>query len=580
MIANTHHYKNLIPMKNSIFLILVLLAIFNYNAANSNNEETNSILSSLKGSTDVFCTPDLYTLTKNLADEFCTQNPNLNIKVIIVKESSIAEILNTGKYLGFISYTNEYQNTLDNEMLLKIVVGRNVVIPIINSKNPFINEIFQKGISPAKLAQIFEDSEIRNWGTLLNNNINIPINFYMIYDKSIISGLAKFLNINQFSIEGTHVENSDELMSLIQNDPYSIGFCKMIHALDLSTHRIVENINLLPLDRNSNGEIEYFERIYDDLNSFSRGVWIGKYPKSLSNNIYSISPVNPTNKIQKEFMKWIITDGQHILNSSGYSELAFGERQRKLDKLLYNDIETKTSQGDYAITKLVTIISISFIILGFIIILVIRYFKNKQTLVVDPTPKDYQIFNENSIRVPRGLYFDKTHTWAFMEKNGNVRVGIDDFLQHVTGPLTQIKLKNTGMKFKKGDSILSIIQNGKQLQINAPISGTILSQNKALSSKSSILNSAPYSDGWIYLIEPSKWLKEIQFLIMEKKYKEWLKNEFSRIKDFLAVSLKSKSVGYTHSVFQEGGELKDNILADFGPEVWEDFQTDFLDTSK
>jgi len=45
--------------------------------------------------------------------------------------------------------------------------------------------------------------------------------------------------------------------------------------------------------------------------------------------------------------------------------------------------------------------------------------------------------NENSILAPGGLFYDKTHTWAFMEENGQVKIGINDFLQHVTGVIKQ-----------------------------------------------------------------------------------------------------------------------------------------------
>ena len=33
-------------------------------------------------------------------------------------------------------------------------------------------------------------------------------------------------------------------------------------------------------------------------------------------------------------------------------------------------------------------------------------------------------------------------------------------------------------------------------------------------------------------------------------------------------------------VLQDGGELRTGILAEFGPEVWEEFQTNFIDVSK
>ena len=67
---------------------------------------------------------------------------------------------------------------------------------------------------------------------------------------------------------------------------------------------------------------------------------------------------------------------------------------------------------------------------------------------------------------------------------------------------------------------------------------------------------------------------------MAEKYKEWLQDEFIRLKDFLAVSMRSNTNVYAHVILQDGGELTDNVLADLGPEVWEDFQTKFIDISK
>jgi len=141
-------------------------------------------------------------------------------------------------------------------------------------------------------------------------------------------------------------------------------------------------------------------------------------------------------------------------------------------------------------------------------------------------------------------------------------------------------MKNPGEKVKKGEQLFSIIQQGKQLDIYAPISGIIKDYNHILSEKTSIINSSPYSNGWVYLIEPTNWTRELRFLLMGEKYKEWLKNEFSRLKDFLALSVKGDNVNDAHIVLQDGGELKDGILAELGPNVWEDFQTQFIDTSK
>ena len=167
-----------------------------------------------------------------------------------------------------------------------------------------------------------------------------------------------------------------------------------------------------------------------------------------------------------------------------------------------------------------------------------------------------------------------------MEKDGNVSIGIDDFLQHVTGTLTRVEMRNPGEKVKKGELLFSIVQFGKRLSLYSPVSGIIKQQNEALIEDASKINSSPYSDGWIYRIEPSNWFEEVKFMDMAEKYKKWINTEFSRMKDFLAATLKPDSLEFSHVVLQDGGILKEGVLADFGPEVWDDFQTNFLEIYK
>ena len=220
------------------------------------------------------------------------------------------------------------------------------------------------------------------------------------------------------------------------------------------------------------------------------------------------------------------------------------------------------------------------VICGVIAIAVISILRKEKTVVTYSDVKIMPLINENLIAAPKGLYFDKTHTWAFMEKDGIVKVGIDDFLQHVTGMLTKIKMKEPGEQIRKGEKILSIIRNGKQLNIYSPVSGIIRARNQRLLNDSSVLNTSPYSEGWVYMIEPANWLREIEFLFMVEKYKEWLTDEFKRLKDFLSASVMSDKLVVQHIILQDGGELSDNVLAELSPEVWENFQTSFIDTSR
>ena len=95
-----------------------------------------------------------------------------------------------------------------------------------------------------------------------------------------------------------------------------------------------ENIRLLPIDKNGNGHVDFFESIYNSPDDLSRGVWIGKYPHALSGSIYAMSQTRPADKNALAFLTWIVTDGGKYLASNGYGELISLEKQSNLASLM------------------------------------------------------------------------------------------------------------------------------------------------------------------------------------------------------------------------------------------------------
>jgi glycine cleavage system H lipoate-binding protein/ABC-type phosphate transport system substrate-binding protein len=563
-------------MKRTIVLLTGLL-LMNYSIIYCKPSVTSSIVS-YEDSLCVLSSPDLFRLSNAWASEYNRLYPEKKIKVVSVSDTKMADRLMSEGYIGFVS--NEYYSGFDIQSLWKVVVGRDVIVPVINSKNPSINEIGKQGISTESFTKLFENAEPKNWSSLVKSNLNSKVNYYWINDQSIKAGIASFIKATPDIAGGIEVGSGEELIAAIQKDPYGLGFCKMINTIDYRNQRISADITLLPIDRNGNGMVDYNEKIYEDLNVFSRGVWIGKYPKALFSNIYSVSSGEPKNEKEVAFLKWVLTDGQQFLYNNGYSDLLISERQTLIDKLYIAETYAAATVKDRSLPKTVLLSLISLVVAGLIIDTVVRYRRRKKAKVTSSHIDSHSVLDQNSLVVPKGLYFDKTHTWAFMEQNGVVKVGIDDFLQHITGSITSIKMKSTGKKVKKGDQILSIIQNGKQLNLYSPVTGIIIEQNVSLEKNAGLLNSSPYNEGWIYKIEPLNWHRENQLLFMADKHREFIKNEFSRLKDFLAVTLNADTERFSTVIMQDGGVLRDGILSDLGPEVWDDFQTKFIDPSR
>jgi len=563
-------------MKNLIFFTLGLLLLFTVtlNSQASTPQEKPQPGSAITISSSA----ELFGLTQAWAKAYTKVNPALHVEVVRSVAPSSETRLSTTDGLSFVSESTATARPLATDW--RIVVGHEAIVPVINAQNPYLAEIALQGLSARELAGIFQNSGQNNWGELLGIAKTANVNAYYVDHALVTSGLSGFLKIDSKNILATKTTDGAQMLAAISNDPNAIGFCSLRDILDMTTLDLPENISLLPIDRNDNGLIDYKEKIYDNLGAFMRGAWIGKYPKALCSNIYSVAGSKPTNTAELAFLNWVLSDGQQLLNAQGYYDLAYNERQLTTDQLLLSTTPFIASMDKNAMAKLVLLILGGLLILGFLVDALVRYFLNRKSRVPDAASIHPFVFNESALEVPKGLYYDKSHTWAFMEKDGLVKIGIDDFLQHITGPLTQIKMKNAGEKVRRGDELVTIIQKGKQLRITAPVSGIIMAQNKNLIKETSLINASPYSEGWVYMIEPANWSKETQFLSMAEKQRAALKNEFLRLKDFLASAVKPSSLAFAHVVLQDGGELSDNILENLGPEVWEDFQQQFIDTNR
>jgi glycine cleavage system H lipoate-binding protein/ABC-type phosphate transport system substrate-binding protein len=531
-------------------------------------------IDSQKDTITILSTQDVFGLSETLLLEYNNLYPDLKFLLKLVEVPELKDLIKNKNSIGFISQETGIAN--GDESLQKILIGRDVDVMIMNSENPYSGIIEKKGLSAEKLADILKSQNKTNWGTLLGNDQETQVHFYIGEEETTQLAIMDFLKVSSTAIGGLETKKGKDMISTVQKDTYAIGFCKIGNIFDSNRQGFAEGIKLIPIDKNGNGIIDYNEKIYDNPENFRRGIWVGKYPRSLINNIYSVSSILPADKNVSDYLSWVLTDGQQFLELNGFTELVYNERQAKLDKLKDFEIQTEPTKEHYALIK-IAIIIIAFFVVGGSVVYIINFKRRNLLKILLKDSVDFpKTINENSLIIPNGLYFDKTHIWSFMEKDGIVKVGVDDFLQKITGKYTRIKLKNPGVKIKRNEQFLTLIQKGKQLNIYSPISGRIKEINEVLVTDPDTINSAPYSEGWVYMIEPSNWLREIQFLKMAENYKAWIINEFSRLKDFLAISGNKENPDQGF-VFQEGGELKNHVLKDFGPEVWEDFQQEFLD---
>jgi glycine cleavage system H protein len=218
-------------------------------------------------------------------------------------------------------------------------------------------------------------------------------------------------------------------------------------------------------------------------------------------------------------------------------------------------------------------------VIGYLLILIIFWNVMKNPKAIITRIQDaISTLSATILRIPQGIFFNKHHVWTHLGESGAAKVGLDDFLQHVTGNVKFSSLKNPGETIRKGDLMTEIIQNGKHLRVYSPISGEILNTNVDLQETPEILSKDPYDNGWIYKIKPSNWVKETKTYLLAEEATKWSANEFLRFKDFLTGGpMRTLSSEPSMMLLQDGGEIRENVLSDLPNEVWENFQEEFLD---
>ncbi|MEI7983897.1 MAG: hypothetical protein WCI71_19785, partial [Bacteroidota bacterium] len=329
-----------------------------------------------EGTIAILNTPDLQNLTHKWVDAFTGLNPGFTIKA-----GQISGYSNTGlsSGTGLMLLSDDYYHNLKNKSAWNMVIGRDVIVPVINSKNPFLNELQQRGLTAEEFAMLFNNPDRRNWGIVAAKGEKIPVHLYISSDASVQTQIASFLNTDRVPTTGVTTGSDESVQTALQNDPYAIVFCNLVNILDVTGNNFVGNLQILPVDKNRNGRMDYFEKIYENPGNFLRGVWIGKYPQALCRNIYAVSNGKPENAAEIAFLQWVLTGGQQFLGPNGYSCLVSSERQSNLAGLQSGEIYIASSGGPSAF-QVVSIAMIFLVIAGFILSMLFQYRKHKHEI--------------------------------------------------------------------------------------------------------------------------------------------------------------------------------------------------------
>ena len=87
--------------------------------------------------------------------------------------------------------------------------------------------------------------------------------------------------------------------------------------------------------------------------------------------------------------------------------------------------------------------------------------------------------------------------WVRYEENHTVTIGITDFAQFQLGTLDYVELPNEGDDIVTREPLGSVECSTLVNDIYAPVYGRVVSVNREVIEKPTLINYSPYSQGWI-----------------------------------------------------------------------------------
>ena len=122
------------------------------------------------------------------------------------------------------------------------------------------------------------------------------------------------------------------------------------------------------------------------------------------------------------------------------------------------------------------------------------------------------------MNVPEDLKYTKDHEWVRVEGE-SVVIGVTDFAQKELGDIVYVDVDSEGETIEKEEVFGSVEAVKTVSDLMMPGSGEIVAFNEALEDEPELVNTDPYSDGWMIKVLVSDFT-ELDSLLSADQYKE------------------------------------------------------------
>ena len=178
-----------------------------------------------------------------------------------------------------------------------------------------------------------------------------------------------------------------------------------------------------------------------------------------------------------------------------------------------------------------------------------------------------------ALHLPRGVFVDGSHTWVRLASEGELRVGLDEFLVQALGGVDRVEVVPPAAHVERGEPLATLWRRGRRVTVPSPVSGTVITVNRRALDDTRAIVADPYAGGWLAAVWPVEHGEALKPLRVGDRAVRWLEGEVRRFVEFLAHRTTPSLVGVT---LPDGAHPVVGAAVLLDDEAWEEFRREFV----
>ncbi|MEH6305742.1 PstS family phosphate ABC transporter substrate-binding protein [Olivibacter sp. CPCC 100613] len=264
----------------------------------------------------------LYPMLIQWSQDFKENHPNVRFNISAGGAGKgIADVLSGMVDIGMVSRDIHPEEFEKGAFLVN--VANDAVVATCNANNPAAKQIEKRGLTKSEFIDVFLKAKTARWNQLKGIDSDYDMHVYVRSDAAgAAETWAKFLDASQEDLLGIGVFGDPGQAQAIMRDPLAIGFSNLNYVYSLKNRKPQQNVQIIPIDWNGNGQIDSDEYYYQNLDSLNQAIGDGRYPSPPARTLGLLFHGKPKSEVLLSFLRYILSaEGQARLPENGYVSL-------------------------------------------------------------------------------------------------------------------------------------------------------------------------------------------------------------------------------------------------------------------